>query len=414
MRSEQAATAEVERGTVASLLGKAARLAFFFRRTPPLTPQALREAKSLLLIRPEGLGDIILTLPAVAWLRRNHPSAKIAMAVRPAFVQFVRDIGVVDEVVRLDYPKRSTFKPGSLGKFLSQVAALRSRFDIAYDFRGDPRNAMLGAWAARYLVGQAAPAVEFLFSAVAPRSSGSVVAANLAAVSLGHDVPPSDAACEEGYDYQIAPDALRGARAHLGSRENFILVHIGASRPANRWNAAKWRELIQRLLAAGESVVITGAGADERSQVNEVLNGFLQHPELINLVDRTSCSELAALVQLAAGVVSPDTGIAHIAWSRRVPQITIFASDSESKWGHVSTISRPIGVDLPCRPCMAYTCPRTDFPMECTERISVDAVHSALLQVIETADRIGKENSAHEAGANQSMPPKQLAGRSEN
>jgi ADP-heptose:LPS heptosyltransferase len=382
MRSEKVQAAFWVDRLVSNLLGGAARLFFALRRTPPIEDARPGKAKSLFLVRPEGLGDIVLTLPAIAWLRRVYPGARITMAVRPMFADFTRGAAVVDEVVILDYPKKSTFSFLELPRFIRQVWGLRARFDVAYDFRGDARNAILGAWSSRVVVGIAAPETRFLLSAVyAGERGGAEAAFILEIVGLSELTAPVMGKDAGDYRFQIPDSAMQSAAGLLGGQKDFILVHAGASRPSNRWNPAKWQELIGRLLDEGNTVVLTGAGAEEGAQVRAAVQGLEERDRLVNLVDRTSGAQLAALVDMARAVISPDTGVAHIAFARGTPAVTMFGSDSDAQWGHRTAISRTLGVSLPCRPCRAYVCPRSDFPMECMERIEADAVESALEMV---------------------------------
>lgn len=378
---------------IAILLGVLARLMLSLRRKAEFNADTIRHAQSFLLIRPEGLGDIILTLPAVSYLRRENPEGRIAMVVRPGFAQFVRDMQVVDEVIALDYPKRSTLALSQLNSFVRQFVVLRRRFDVAFEFRGDPRNAIIGAWSAPIVVGPGAPGTTFLLSAVyrdmKPRPMAERI---LGIVSLQQSSVP----VVENYAafrYRVDSHAVQRVAALLESRQNFVLIHPGASRPSNRWDPSKWRELIVKLLASGEEVVITGAGAEDLRFVSAIVGGLESRAGLLNLVNRTTCTDLTAIVERAKLVISPDTGIAHIAFARQVPSVTLFGSDSEVLWGHETSVNRPLLVRLPCRPCMAYHCPRSDHPMECMDRIKVDEVYTkakmGLLSSSRAIDPIG-------------------------
>lgn len=363
---------------ISILLGAMARLLLSHRRRIEFTADTIRHAKSFLLIRPEGLGDIILTLPAIAYLRGENSEAKMVMAVRPSFAQFVRDMEVVDEVIVLDYPKRSTLAAAEVGSFLRQVARMRRRFDVAFDFRGDARNAIIGAWSAKTLVGPETPGTTFLLSAVYREMNPRPMAERvLEVVSLRQQSVPAIENYAAAFRYPVKSGTVQQVSALLQSREKFILIHPGASRPSNRWAPSKWRELIRKLLASGEQVVITGGGAEDLRYASAILGDLEPRAELVNLINRTSCTDLTAIVEKAKLVISPDTGIAHIAFARQVPSVTLFGSDSEVLWGHQTSINQALFARLPCRPCMAYHCPRSDYPMECMDRVGVEEVYSA-------------------------------------
>ena len=378
------------------------RLMFPFRRAPRLDDAALRAATSFLLIRPEGLGDIVLTMPAIACLRGVNARAKIAMAVRPMFAEFVRDIGIVDEVVVLDFPKRSTLQVGKLGQFLAQVWSLRGRYDVAWDFRGDPRNAILGALAARIVAGAPAHGTEFLLSAVhagLPNTPAAERNLEIVAVGTGGRPTPKVEEYAGSFDYRMREEVGERARRLRGGWKDYIVVHPSASRPSNQWGVSRWREVIRGLTGDGENVVISGSGGGDEQAVREILEGVEGNGRVLNLVNRTTCSELAVLVGEARALISPDTGVAHIAFARGVPSVTLFGSDSESTWGHPTRVNRQVFATLPCRPCRAYWCPRTDRPGECMDLISVEAVRSSLRAALKgepAADAEGQAGMAKE------------------
>ncbi len=342
---------------------------------PAFSRNTIPNAKSFLFIRPEGLGDIILTLPAIAYIRQQNPAARLAMAVRPIFAQFVSRLQIVQEVIPLDYPKRSTLSLNRMGPFLAQVARMRRRFDVAFDFRGDPRNAWIGAWAARTVVGPGAIGTNFLLSRrYVEKELLPMAERNLRIVSLEQTPEPRIEDYTWALRYRIDEEGRQRVPLLIDFNEKYVVIHPGASRPSNRWATDRWRDLIRRFLAAGEHVVITGAGSADSELVSAILREIEPGATVTNLVNRTSSSDLSAIVEKARLVISPDTGVAHIAFAHHVPSVTIFGSDSEIRWGHQTLINLVAFASIPCRPCMAYRCPRRDRPMECMELITVDQV----------------------------------------
>ncbi len=57
---------------------------------------------NLLVVRPGAIGDVILTLPVVAALRRRHPGARITFAVRSDLHELLRACGYADETISSD------------------------------------------------------------------------------------------------------------------------------------------------------------------------------------------------------------------------------------------------------------------------------------------------------------------------
>jgi ADP-heptose:LPS heptosyltransferase len=373
-------------------MGLGARLFFLLRRTPRIDEADVRRAESFFLIRPEGLGDILLTLPAIQYLREMNPSARIAMAVLPQFAGFLADLGVVDEVVSLQYPRRKDCSPALFGRLLRQIAWLRGRYTIAYDFRGDERNAALGAWAARAVMGQVSRGTTFLLSATQPASfTFSRAIHNLNVVAVAAQDQPAIARYAKGYRYKLAAAIKESAAEKLKGLSGFILLHPGASRPSNSWDVGNWQELSRALLAEGRRLVFTGTPGGEARFVEEIVAGLdvrggeargEMRSRVRNVAGQTSCSELAALVEMADALVSPDTGIAHIAHAVGTPSVTLFGPGNELTGGYFTRINRPVFVELWCRPCRKAVCPRTEQRGECMSAITVERVQDCLAEAI--------------------------------
>ena len=109
--------------------------------------------RSILIIKPSSLGDIVHTLPAVALIREAHPQAELTWVINPEWAPLLRGNHDVDHVHI--FP-RGEFTglgaPASLLPWLKKTRALRP--DAAVDFQGLLRSALIGRWSgARDLFG---------------------------------------------------------------------------------------------------------------------------------------------------------------------------------------------------------------------------------------------------------------------
>jgi hypothetical protein len=78
----------------------------------------LQEARSILVVRLDGIGDLVLMSPFLRELRRLNPNAWITLVVDPAFVNLVEVCPLVSEVL--------TFQPcRRFGKLELHIRALR-------------------------------------------------------------------------------------------------------------------------------------------------------------------------------------------------------------------------------------------------------------------------------------------------
>lgn len=101
------------------------------------------EIRSILIIKPSSLGDIVHTLPAAALLRDAYPEAEITWVINPEWAPLLRGNRSVDHV--------HIFPRGELGSFgmsrhllpwLQETGRLQP--DVALDFQGLLRSALIG------------------------------------------------------------------------------------------------------------------------------------------------------------------------------------------------------------------------------------------------------------------------------
>jgi len=98
--------------------------------------------KSILIIKPSSLGDIVHTLPAVALVRDAHPEAEITWVINPEFVPLLRgnpDVSHVYVFPRREF--RGLGAPKSLLPWLRKTRTLRP--DLVLDFQGLLRSALI-------------------------------------------------------------------------------------------------------------------------------------------------------------------------------------------------------------------------------------------------------------------------------
>ncbi|HSH40205.1 MAG TPA: glycosyltransferase family 9 protein [Chthoniobacterales bacterium] len=109
--------------------------------------------KSILIIKPSSLGDVVHTLPAVAAIREASPEAKITWVINPEWAPLLRGNRDIDHVHI--FPRgefRGLGAPKSLLPWLRKTRALQT--DVAIDFQGLLRSALIARFSgARELFG---------------------------------------------------------------------------------------------------------------------------------------------------------------------------------------------------------------------------------------------------------------------
>jgi heptosyltransferase I len=100
------------------------------------------EPRSILIIKPGSLGDIVHTLPAVALVREAHPHAEITWVINPELAPLLRGNPDVNHVHFLPRGElRGLSAPKSLVPWLKKTREMRP--DLALDFQGQRRSALI-------------------------------------------------------------------------------------------------------------------------------------------------------------------------------------------------------------------------------------------------------------------------------
>lgn len=353
----------------AALRGQLLRLAPGAGRTKILNPAAppqLPAAARILVIRPDHLGDVLFSGPALALLRFHWPDARLTLLVGPWSREVAERLPAVDEVRTLPFPwfdrqpRRTALEP--YGRLLRAAGGLRSTpWDAALILRDDD---WWGAWlaslaGARLRLGHDRPGVRpFLSHALPDGAAGEhLVSESLALVQAlagqSRLNPDGRQAAIGNPRLQLrlsAADQAAAARLLAGTDPRPLAVHPGSGAVVKRWRTGAWVEALTVLTAAGETVVLTG-GAGENALVQRLAEA-LPRPTL-NLAGTTDLGALAAVFARCRLVMGPDSGPLHLAVAVGTPTVHLFGPASAARFGPWGPPERHRVVQsaLPCAPC---------------------------------------------------------------
>jgi ADP-heptose:LPS heptosyltransferase len=326
----------------------------------PRTPDA-SSVRRILIVRPDQLGDIFLTRPAVAALRAHFRSASIdilAPASVSALLQrdklFDRVLGVNDSWLS----PRPSFRRWFPEWFALIGRLARQRYDLAFDFRGDLRSIVL-MFAARVPIraGYGLTGGGFLLNhrRPFPWHEHRVTASFGLLETVGVRVSPSP----DSPPFGSAPRRLTGG----------VVIHPGSGCASKQWPLRRFADLARRILQEYPGEVTVIGTLEERREYPD----FPHHPRLRDLRGRTALEALPELIAPAELFVGNDSGPAHIAAACGVPVISIFSgANAAAAWHPWTARLRLISRKTPCSPCESRDCKISGHP--CLRDITVDEV----------------------------------------
>ena len=250
---------------------------------------------NILVIKPSSLGDVVHTLPAVALVKRQWPSAHLRWLINPEWAPLLEGNPHVDEVVH--FPRGQFRGVAGWAKIPAWAKAMAAgKAELVLDFQGLLRSALIGRLCrSGELVGlsDAREGARFLYDRVADvRGIAHAVDRYLALGSvLGIDpAPPLEWPLPQG-----------SAPAGFAAAAPFVLLHPFSRGTGKSMKPADVAAFCRAL--APVPVVLAGRSEEQAAPLENVTN----------LLNRTTLPELIWLIRKAAFVISVDSGPMHIA-----------------------------------------------------------------------------------------------------
>ena len=251
--------------------------------------------KSILIIKPSSLGDIVHTLPAVSLLREAHPHAEITWVINAELAPLLRGNPDINHVHFLPRGKlRGLGAPTSLLPWLKKSGQIHP--NLALDFQGSLRSVLMAKISGAkeiYGMSNSLAGKIWLYDRVAEANRRShpvehyLKLAECAGARVGESLRCS----------VPSGDPLPRFDAH----PPFVLLHPFARGQDKSLSNRAIEEFCQSL--APTRVVVVG---QTRNRINTPEN-------CVDLTRQTSLLQLIWLIRVARFVVSVESGPMHIA-----------------------------------------------------------------------------------------------------
>jgi ADP-heptose:LPS heptosyltransferase len=291
------------------------------KKSGPDTSLRLLCMKSLLVIKPSSLGDIVHALQVVQTFAREHPECRISWVVRERFAGLVHAAPFVHEAII--FRRRDGTRA-----FLQLLQKLRSRqFDAVWDMQGLLRSGLM-TWAARAPVkwgrkDSREGAGLFYHRRVAlPAGEGPWHALDILQAFL----PTAEVAPRIEFPLGLKPDFAQPWQDFFNGEPTRTFVIFTDSRGAEKeW--PRFNELTARIFERIPGARVAWcAGKPEEPKVAVPTERFL------NL---TGCpmDQMIALVRQPATFVGNDSGPMHLSAASGNRVLAIFGPTSPARFG---------------------------------------------------------------------------------
>lgn len=360
----------------------------------------------ILLIRPDHLGDLVLTTPVLNALRTSIPDAHITMMVGPWSSEVVARHPALDELLTCPFPGFRRAKQGLLEPYIElfRVAqqVRRSHYDLAINLRPDFwwGAALLYLAAVPRRVGYAiTPGTPFLTHTEQFTTPEHATVSNLRLIRAGLQTlgykPLDEPFTPERYPLVFTPttDEQTWATGRLQSAgverdKPLVVIHPGTGAAVKLWRTEAWGAIAKMLSTGYDAHIVLTGSSSERPMLEQIAHATTTMPLLIT--DAT-VGGLAAILQRAQLVLGVDNGPLHLAVAQGTPTLQIFGPTDKNIFGPWGLAQRhPVLASTHrCPSCPAIPCGRLDFRPEelpahpCVRLIPEQEVQEAAVSLLQ-------------------------------
>ena len=342
-----------------------------FRFTGHRRAGAAADVSTVLVVRLDEIGDMVMCTPFLRALRQRLPSAHITLVVKPGIRPLFEHCPDIDEVLVFDFNYREpsllrawTLPPRTL-RFAARHLWPR-RYDLAFLPRWDTDYyfaTFLAYWSgARQRLGFSEKVTvkkrwancgfdRLLTDAVFDDPLRHETDRPFLLLGAWASLPP---AADDRQEIGICDEDRAFAESLLqaeGIGPEAMLIGFGPSgghSVLKQWPSENFVRLGKRLQEELGAQVLLFGGPDEAALGAELAEKL--GTGTLNLMGRTSLTQAAALMARCRVYVGNDSGPTHVAAAMGVPVVAIFGSSCPHRF-HPGENTTLVWRPLPCSPC---------------------------------------------------------------
>jgi len=338
------------------------------------TFKILPSAPSILIILMGSIGDVARGLCLVSHIKKNLPESRVTWLVEPMCSEVVRLHPRIDKIIVFNRP-RNILGIRDLYKDLS-----REHFDITLDLQRHLKSGFFSflSGAKRRIGFNRRNSGEFNW--IFNNEHIPYINHELELPKLHHYLKfteylelPELASLDFGFSSFNEKSNLPDIVSKLN--KPFIAVVMGSSWESKDWFFEGYYGLVRNILTSMEWPIVLLGDGSQVSSATKLCQKLGSH-ELINVVGKTSITELVAVLKAAAAGVGPDSGPGHLAAAVETPYVALFGPTSPKRAAPYKCEHLVVQSKVSCVSCYKKKCP--DLDRLCMRLVSVESVQEKL------------------------------------
>jgi lipopolysaccharide heptosyltransferase II len=343
------------------------------------------QARRILCVRLDSLGDVLMCTPAMRALRQAVPGRTLTLLSSPSGAAALPFVPELDDAIAWSAPWTKSAAPAATPAPIATLAA--RAFDAAVIFTTYTQSALPAALLCQLAgiplrLAHCRENPYDLLTDWVPDPEPATLVRHEVQRQLALVQRVGCRSADLGLSFVPRPADFTAARARLTAAgidpdRPWILLHPGASAASRRYPAGHWAHVL-RLLAQELRLPLVLTGSAEEGELVDGIQ-FASAVPAVSLAGRLALGELGAALRLAAIVVTNNTGPAHMAAAVGTPVVDLYAltNPQHTPW---NVRSRVLFHDVPCRFCYRSTCP--EGHQACLDGVAPQRVAEAVRELL--------------------------------
>jgi len=318
--------------------------------------------RKILVVNLGGIGDMLLSTPALRALKDKFPQAQISILVVKRVYEIVKGLYYIDNIFVF-------YKSYSLISFLKNFYTLltlkKKHFDLLINMRTIHSK-------------RSASKIKFLLNIINPKIKAGRDTDGVAnffdikipetpigqKYEMDYDIETVKAlgaqAADRSIDFKVDDASVEKIEKILEKEDIFrddilIGIHPGG-RSSRRWPLENFSQVIAEIYQKISCKFVITGGEDEVGLADKLIK--MTRPKAINLAGQLKIRELGALIKRCNLYISNDTGPIHIAAILEAPLIAIFGAGDITRYDprNISGKAEVFHKKVECAPCGKINC----------------------------------------------------------
>ncbi len=316
----------------------------------------------VLIIKTSSLGDIIHTLPALTEAKHHCPEIIFDWLVDESFAEIPTWHPAIENVIAIPLRRwrkqwKKAWDQGEIQQVLEKIRS--NTYDKIIDAQGLFKSALLSCLCKGKSVGLSfssarEPLASLLYNQkiqVPNYKKAHAVERSriLFAKSLGYAIQSLSAESFGKISYGLENNHFTSTVQN--TKPYCVFLH-GTTWTSKLWPEIYWIALSNLLKHEGFEIKLPWGNAIEYAAA-ERIKANASH---VNILPKSTVSELAVILSGASAVISMDTGLGHLSAALGVPTVALFGSTDPVLTRPIGQFQETLGSTFKCAPCLSRVC----------------------------------------------------------